>query len=288
MTTSMPVLAIGLLLTLGASAPARAAGVERPGIHDLSVATPEPVAPSLVYRVAAGSPRLNRRILGPVRRWLDGVAAEPVDSACWSGEGSVPIEGRLELELDPTTNTGHIIATWTDMNGVWTYEQTRFIHPGHHSSGVRIGSSMFQVDTVINEGIAANVYLHGDTGAGMPLLPTVFAFVAAWGPVRVTLNGEPFDNPFEIPAPLWLGHVMVTEGVRQPDGSVRTLAGGIYNPTHASEGAVEPGDVEAHLVFHDDLRPVTSNVPDLYSFFYHVVFEDVRIEIVQSEGTSAP
>ena len=29
---------------------------------------------------------------------------------------------------------------------------------------------------------------------------------------------------------------------------------------------------------------MTSSVPPLFSFFYHVVFEDVRIEIVQADG----
>ena len=144
-----------------------------------------------------------------------------------------------------------------------------------------MGSSVFRVDTVINEPIVQNVYLHGDTAAGQPVLPTVFTYLAAWGPGDATLDGEPFENEFEIPAPQWLGHVMVTEGARRADGSVRTLSGEIYDPSRGDEGAVEAGDIEAHLTFHDDVFPRTTSIPPLYSFFYHLVFEDVRIEILQ-------
>ena len=76
----------------------------------------------------------------------------------------------------------------------------------------------------------------------------------------------------------------VTEGARRADGSVRTLSGEIYNPSRGDEGAVEVGDIEAHLTFHDDVFPMTTSVPPMFSFFYHLVFEDVRIEIVQADG----
>jgi hypothetical protein len=238
----------------------------------------------LTYRITAGDARLNRRMMGPVRRDVHGVPAEPVDSFVWNGEGSTPIKGSLIMEVQPMTNTGFVYAEWTDRNGRWTYKQIRFLHPDHHPSGVRIGSSVNWVDAVLNEGISHNVYLHGDTASGQPILPTVFNYVTTWGPAAVTLNGEPFDNPFEIPAPLWSGHLMVTEGVRRPDGTVRTMTGEIFNPSHAAEGAVEPGDLEVHFTFHDDIFPRTSSMPPIYSFFYHLLFEEVRIEIVQSDA----
>lgn len=241
------------------------------------------VEPGIRYRITAVNPRLNRRLMGPVRRWVGRVPAEPVDSFCWNGEGSVPIPGRMTIDVDPRRNTGTITAEWTDDNGDWTWTQTRFLHPSHHSSGVRMGSSVFRLDTVINEPIVQNVYLHGDTAAGQPVLPTVFTYLAAWGPGDATLDGEPFENEFEVPAPQWLGHVMVTEGTRRADGTVRTLSGEIYDPSKGDQGAIEAGDIEAHLTFHDDVFPRTTNIPPLFSFFYHLVFEDVRIEIVQVE-----
>jgi hypothetical protein len=236
----------------------------------------------LRYQVVAGQPRRNRRVMGAVTRYVHGVPAEPVDSMVYDGEGSMPVEGHLFLEVDPVNDTGFVQAEWTDEHGNWVYIQERFIHP-EHSSGVRLGPSIFDLESFLNEGITHNVYLHGDTTAGMPVLPTVFTHLAAWGPAWVFLNGEPFENPFEIPAPQWLGHLMVTEGVRREDGTVRTHDGAIYHPSNGAVGAVETGDLELHLVFHDERFPRTDNMPNLFSFFYHLVFEDVWIQIVEAE-----
>lgn len=286
---------VASILVLAMSPASAEPGRRVRSLHDDDVISSRPTSPrgerpsgkkeiGLRYRITASNPRLNRRLMGPVRRWVGGVAAEPVDSFCWSGEGSVPIKGTMTIDVEPMRNIGKITAEWTDENGSWTWTQSRFLHPDHHASGVRMGSSVFRIDTVINEAIVHNVYLHGDTAAGQPVLPTVFTYLAAWGPGDVTLDGEPFDNEFEIPAPQWLGHIMVTEGARRSDGSVRTLSGQIYDPSKGDEGAIEVGDIEAHLTFHDDLFPMTTSVPPFFSFFYHLVFEDVRIEVIHADG----
>ena len=281
-------LTLGVLLVFTLAAVASAGSRDdrsRTGLRSEAVGRPsQPEGQELRYRVTARSPRLNRRLMGPPERFVQGVPSEPVDSFCWNGVGSVPIEGTFVLDVYPMRNVGHISARWTDENGTWTYDQTRFIHPDHHSSGVRVGPTVAHVDDVLNEAIAHNVYLHGDTMAGMPVLPTVFTYIATWGPADVTHDGEIFRNPFEIPAPQWAGHVMVTEGVRRPDGTVRTLSNEIYDPSKSREGAVETGDIEVHLTFHDDLFPNTGNVPPPFSFFYHLVFEDVRIEQLQVDA----
>jgi hypothetical protein len=99
----------------------------------------------------------------------------------------------------------------------------------------------------------------------------------------VTLNGEPFVNPYGIPGPMWEGHVMVTDGARGADGVVRAEDGSVYSPAAGSSGHRDPSDVEAHLVFHDGRFPRTSNVPSMFSFFYHLNFESVAIEVRQMD-----
>ena len=103
----------------------------------------------------------------------------------------------------------------------------------------------------------------------------------------ITLNGQPFLNPFDGPSAqgLWEGHTMTTVGVRDfVDGTVRDVTGGIYNMSLASSGATENEDFEFHLTFHDDPLPMTANMPPLFEFFYHLVFEDVELEISHVEG----
>lgn len=236
------------------------------------------LAGPLRYDVVASAPRINRRVMGEVVNSVHGIPAEPVDSFVYDGAGSVTTTGFVHLVADPVAETGIVEAHWEDEHGEWSYLQMAFVHPEHYS-GVRLGSSVNLLDLRLNEGMTQNVYLHGDSGAGMPVLPTLFAYLASWGPAEVRLNGEPFDNIYEYPAPFWLGHVMVTEGVREPDGSVRNSSGGIYSPGQPTDGATDYNDLELHLVFHDERFPLTSNHPPLFSFFYHVVFEDVSISI---------
>jgi len=226
---------------------------------------------------------LNRKVLGEVAESIRGVPAQPVDSMVYDGDGSVPIEGMAILEIDPTNQRGLVRARWSDRNGDWELVQTFFHHP-EHLSGIRIGPSRNGVEELINVGAALNVYLHGDSGAGAPILPTVFTYLATWGLVDVTLDGEPFENPYGLPGPRWMLHAMLTEGVRGEDGTVRAQGGEIYDPArHKDSGAVDPDDLELHLEFQDERLPRTSNRPAMFSFQYHLVFEDVVVRITDSQ-----
>ena len=131
--------------------------------------------------------------------------------------------------------------------------------------------------------MTTNVFLHGDTTAGGPVLPTVFNYLATWGPAEVKLNGELFENPYDGPTPLWAGHTMTTVGVRNSDGQVLTQDGEIYSPMASNNGLVDNDDLEFHLVFHEAPMPNTTNFPPPHQFFYHLTFEDVQLEISQPE-----
>lgn len=133
-----------------------------------------------------------------------------------------------------------------------------------------------------DDAITTDVSLHGDTTAGGPVLPTLFNDLATWGPADVKLNGEPFVNPYDGPAPRWATHTMTSIGTRLPDGTVTANSGAeIYNPQLSGQGDTQPDDREVHLVFHDAPGPdtVEGNFPPDFSFFYHLIFEDVRITI---------
>lgn len=75
---------------------------------------------------------------------------------------------------------------------------------------------------------------------------------------------------------------MLTVGVRGDDGTVRNTSGGIFSPMTPEDGAVDNDDLELHVVFHDapgPVVPVPGNFPPPFSFFYHLTFEDVTIDI---------
>jgi len=238
------------------------------------------------YQVVARRARLNRRVMGDVTDSIRGVPASPVDSLVYDGIGSTPIEGAIAiLEVDPVKQEGLLRARWKDRNGSWEVFQDFFHHP-EHSSGIRIGSSRDEVTNIINVGIAQNVYLHGDTGGGTPIFPTVFTYLAAWGFTHVTLDGEPFLNKYGLPGPeRWVSHTMLTEGVRNDDGTVRALGGEIYNPKrHKTVGAVDTADMELHVEFMDERFPtVKGNNPAMFAFQYHLVFEDVVMQLTETQ-----
>lgn len=236
----------------------------------------------VMVEVAASNARLNRKVLGDVVAKVEGVPAEPVHSFVWDGDGSVPIKGSVKLEIDPIANTGEIIVEWTDEHGQWKLTQTQFAPPDH-AAGLRVGPSASSTLLVEGDPVTTNVYLHGDTTAGGPVLPTLFNLLATWGPAEMTLNGQPFENPFDGPAPRWATHTMTTIGVRHNDGTVTANNGkDIYDPSLQSQGDTQPEDLEFHLVFHDAPGPgSTGNFPPPFSFFYHLTFEDVEIEIKQ-------
>lgn len=233
----------------------------------------------LIYEVKATNASLQRRITGPVVATVNGVAAEPVDSFVWDGNGSVAVKGWAKLKIDPRANTGKIQAQWEDENGEWRYVQTVFVSPGH-PTGLRVGSSASSTVLEIGDPVMTNVYLHGDTTAGGPVMPTQLNLLTTWGPAEITLNGESFDNPYDGPVPLWAGHTMTAVGARGEDKTIRTESGEIFNMMKKSEGVVDNDDLEFHLVFHDAAGPaMTGNVPPPLSFFYHLTFEDVKISI---------
>jgi hypothetical protein len=240
----------------------------------------------LVYELKASNARLNRKVLGPVTSELNGVPAEPVHSFVWDGDGSIELEkAKAQYEIDPVNNTGEIKVEWTDRHGKWTFEQTAFLPLPPHPLGLRLGSVAAGPIFEPEDPVTVNVYLHGDTTAGGPVLPTVFNMLATWGPAKITLNGEPFDNPYDGPVPLWVAHTMTTSGVRNDDGTVTVNGGEIYNPMlQGAVGDIDYNDMEFHLVFHDAPGPeMTANFPPPLAFFYHLTFEDVELEIKHIE-----
>lgn len=275
--------AVGLLAVLGAISPsagqlpraARPPRDERPVVQRVNPR----------YQVVAGAPRLMHRVTGPVTSAIRGVPAEPVDSMCYDGSCHHEIAGQAILEVDIVHQRGMLRVWWEDSAGRWELRQKVFHHP-HHTSGVRMGSAVDEVDELINLAITQNVYLNGDTGAGTPVQPTVFTYLATWGLYEVTLDGERFPNPFGWPGPeLWHGHAFVTEGVHDDHGAIRNVDGAIYDPARdGSRGRTYPDDLELHLAFHDERFPLTANVPALYAFEYHMVFEEVELRVTDSQS----
>ncbi|MGF1495593.1 MAG: hypothetical protein ACFB8W_02035 [Elainellaceae cyanobacterium] len=234
----------------------------------------------LLYVVSATDPAVIRQVRGEVTNEVQGVVAEPVDSFAWDGEGVTPVSGVAQLVVDPVSNMGELVATWTDQYGDWVLRQSTFALPPM-PTGLRIAESADNTRLIEDDPVTTNVYLHGNTGAATPaVLPTLFSYVATWGPADVTLNEQPFENPFDGPAPQWATHTMTISGVYGGDNTVRTESGDIYNAEQPAVGMSNPDDIEFQIIFGDAPGPETKNFPPPLSFAYHLNFENVALEIV--------
>ncbi|HHI93796.1 MAG TPA: hypothetical protein ENK04_09865 [Gammaproteobacteria bacterium] len=282
-STQLGILASGLALALwvgGAAAHGGGkGGSTAPGVKKNSTR----------ISIKASNPVRIRRVTGPVddANRILGVPTEPVDSFDWGGQALTPIKGHARLEIDPIANTGRIRAEWEDEYGRWTYRQDTFGTPPH-GTGIRIGASRDTVTEIVGDPITTNVYLHGDTGIGGPVTPTFFAQVAIWGPAKITLNGQRFDNPFpdrsgSLPfmtpkGSLWGGHILLSEEFRGDDGVVRTTSGEVFNPSLASEGLVYPDKINLNLSFLDIPNgEMNGNMPPTHRFFYYISFKKVKV-----------
>lgn len=164
-----------------------------------------------------------------------------------------PFAGDALVDVDAVANTGTV--TLSGKAGNDTYD-ARF------TSFAAAADKPFQ-----DGGIGTLFHEHGASGVGDTSIPEVNLLVAGWGPVTVTKNGQPLKDPVT-GMDTWVGHFMLTDtGVFAPDMTIKTTAGGVYDPAQAANGATEPGDLELHVSLKNNagapqnLTPIEVSIP---------------------------
>lgn len=169
------------------------------------------------------------------------------DRFCYGGGCIIHGSGKIDVNLNPESNTGGIVATFSGSDGDW-----------------RIVARKFKM-------IKTDVNLHGATGGDVdpklspPVLPQVWTYVATWGPAKVFHNGQL----------AWMGpaHLMVTEEVRDPKTGKVDFKG----PMNAKG---YPGSVhnkhamQIHFVAHPAEKPTKGYLPP-FTRFVHLMYETV-------------
>jgi len=205
------------------------------------------------------------------------------DAFSYDGSGHKKITGNVQVNLDPITNTGSITAEWTDLEGnKWTYQQTQFAGGNEMYIGETIdGVTQTTLDL---DPVAINHFEHGTTGAGPTLEPTLFVYLASWGPAEVTKNGVS-QGTFE-------GHMMVTDGVRNTETGKIVQSDGTtpYSPMSPSNSLVNHNTAQLHLVYHTAPAPeMTANFPPPFEVFNHLMFYELDpfVPVTHVIGTNA-
>ena len=189
----------------------------------------------------------------------------------YDGSGHTKITGNVQVDLDPQTNTGTITAEWTDKEGNrWEYIQTEFaggneMYIGETTDGVT--QTKLDLDPV-----AINHFEHGTTGAGPTIEPTLFVYLASWGPAEVWKNGQS-EGIFE-------GHMMITDGARDVTSGKIVQSDGTtpYSPMEPANSMVNHNTAQLHLVYHTAPAPEpTNNFPPPFEVFRHTMFYDIDV-----------
>lgn len=196
-----------------------------------------------------------------------------VDAFSYDGSGHIKLKaGEINVDVDPLKQTGSINATWVDNdNNNWSLTETKFM-PGmelYFNGILPNGTASMRLG---NDSIAINHWEHGNTGAGPPVLPTVFTYVATWGPADVSKNGQKVGT-FD-------AHMMVTDGVRDPiSGKVlNSNKSAPYNPMNPADGYSNPNTAQVHLIFQSPMGNMTNNFPPQFQMMTHLMFYDIKVQ----------
>jgi len=193
------------------------------------------------------------------------------DAFSYDGSGHKKITGNVQVDLDPITNTGTITAEWTDPEGNdWTYKQTQFAGGNQMYIGEVIdGVTQTNLDL---DPIAINHFEHGTTGAGPTIEPTLFVYLASWGPAEVFKNGESQG--------MFQAHMMITDGARDMHTGKIVKSDGTtpYSPMTPGDSMVNHNTVQLHMVYHTAPTPDgTNNFPPPFEVFEHLMYYDIDV-----------
>ena len=137
----------------------------------------------------------------------------PWDHLDYVGKYLNPVQGAIDIDVNEITNTGQIIAEFTEGSDRYKIVFDRFAASKPYQDG----------------GIATRVYEHGDSGNGDPLYPKTWLYLSGWGKADVYKNGQLLYKDYD-------AHFMVMERSRDSNTHEvrypvkRTLPGGETDP----------------------------------------------------------
>ena len=137
----------------------------------------------------------------------------PWDHLDYAGKRLTPVRGTITIDVDERTNSGQVIAEFTEGSDRYRVVFDRFAAKVPFQDG----------------GIATRIYEHGDSGNGDPLYPKTWLYLGGWGSATMFKNDAVLYKDYD-------AHVMVMERSRDPQThEVRypvklTLPGGETDP----------------------------------------------------------
>ncbi|OQW34067.1 MAG: hypothetical protein A4E19_18825 [Nitrospira sp. SG-bin1] len=170
----------------------------------------------------------------------------PWDHMDYAGKRLQSVQGTINIDVDERTNSGHVIAEFTEGPDRYRIVMDRFAAKAPFQDG----------------GIATRIYEHGDSGNGDPLYPKTWLYLGGWGTATVFKNGDVLYKDYD-------AHFMVMERSRDPQTHEvrypvkRSLPG----------GETDPAGMEIDLWVRSKEQN-TNNFPP-FEIFVHLCWEEV-------------
>lgn len=186
------------------------------------------------------------------------------DNFNYDGSRVVELTGEAKVFVNVERDTGTIEAV---INGTINPEKdktyTGEVRIVYHVEPQPDGPAFWE------NGVADFVYLHGSTGQGPSVMPKVKAYLAAWVPVDVYVNGELIYERID-------GHIMYTERSRDPEtGKIYDAEGmGVYSAMDPDNASIfAPEEKELHIVAHTVVADPDNFPP--HTAWIHINFVEV-------------
>ncbi|MCE7733986.1 MAG: hypothetical protein GPJ54_03850 [Candidatus Heimdallarchaeota archaeon] len=187
-----------------------------------------------------------------------------------TGNLSLSVKDVTELDSMTSLDEASVDVNFTGPMGINTYrivlKQLLPVGPDHRFFG----------------GVGSNIYMHGETEIGTPLMPASISYVTLWGVADLYINDSLVDS-------MRVLHIMVSQRMRTPDFQ---LGFGVANPDEIEIHVIMPNTkVNMTTGPFDDAVPTQFTLPNgmdqpfLHVNFYNMVIER-SVPTVTGDGTT--
>jgi serine/threonine protein kinase len=214
----------------------------------------------------------------PSKNWIveatDGVMiGTPLQRFSYDGSQTTSIDGSIHFDVNTDSASGEVVV---ELNGPLTYLD------GVTKSGKwKIVQTSYSSDQPFyNNGVAADVTMHGDSGQEAPFFPKIMGTLATWGTADLYLDDELLVSDLGI-------HTMVLTGLRNHDHQIlKGTEECCYDPAHPDVGFVDASINQVSvLLFTPGMY--TSAAPSKDAVWVELSFTNVDVKQRPEAGVAA-
>ena len=216
----------------------------------------------------AGSSGDGQFHISAAKAYLVGGEGDTGNSFRYDGSGVWTGTGQATIIVDDVHNVGTVVGTVTTHGHTYKIVLKEFK-----------GAKPF-----MNGGIARDLYLHGTTGNGPPVLPKVWTYLAGWGHADVYKDGQLLHKNVH-------SHFMLTQGTRdkkthrvnfsgpkqlmmaKKGGDHAKIQAAMQEIDKAAARAINTHTMQLHVVAHSDEKNPKHFPP--FDWFTHFMWDDI-------------